>query len=117
MSRVEFDEEGFFTLNYTNEQTEKGFQIALAWFNDLQRLRRTENARFIPQENQEIIVGRPNENVFGTIVGETIELSNVDLTQELTELIIVQRGFQSSSQVVTITSEMIDRLIEMDNRR
>ena len=116
LSTVEFDEQGVFTLNYTNEQSTQGSQIALAWFNDLQTLRRGENARFIAQESQEAIIGRPNENVFGTIKAGSIELSNVDLTQEITDLIVVQRGFQTSSQVITITSELIETLIQMDQQ-
>jgi flagellar hook protein FlgE len=54
----------------------------------------------------------PTEGVMGQIVGSSIELSNVELTQEFTDLIIIQRGFQASSQVLTVTNEMIQQLLD-----
>ena len=46
-----------------------------------------------------------------------VELSNVDLAQEFSVLIIVQRGYQASSQVITAANEMIQQLGEIRGRR
>jgi len=46
----------------------------------------------------------------GTIVSKQIEGSNVDLAQEFGELILIQRGFQASSQVVSAANDMIQQL-------
>ncbi len=46
----------------------------------------------------------------GKLVSRQIEASNVDLSQEFGDLILVQRGFQASSQVVSASNEMIQQL-------
>ena len=57
------------------------------------------------------------EGVFGEIVEETVEISNIELTSEFTDLIIVQRGFQASSQVITVANEMLQQLLDMGRGR
>jgi flagellar hook protein FlgE len=54
--------------------------------------------------------GKPTSGRLGKIVGGSLEQSNVDLTRELTEMIIVQRGYQASSRVLTITDSMLQQL-------
>ena len=55
-------------------------------------------------------IGRAGEGSFGRLAGGSLELSNVDLTQEFADMIIIQRGYQASSRVLTVTNEMIDTL-------
>ena len=107
-----FDEDGVLQLGYSNGATEAGPQLALAWFDDLQALTQLGEGRFQAGDAQEVRVGEANEDVFGRIAGSTIEISNVELTDQFTELIIIQRGFQASSQVVTTANEMLEQLIE-----
>ena len=42
-----------------------------------------------------------------------IEMSNVDLAQELTNLIIAERGFQANSQVITTSDEILQTLVNL----
>jgi flagellar hook protein FlgE len=53
-----------------------------------------------------------NDSGMGEIVAESVEISNVELSQEFTDLVIVQRGYQVSSQIVSIANEMLQQLIE-----
>ena len=46
----------------------------------------------------------------GTILGGKLESSNVDLGSQFGELILIQRGFQASSQIISITNDMIQQL-------
>ena len=46
----------------------------------------------------------------GKIVSGEIEGSNVDLSKEFGELILIQRGFQASSQVISVSNDMIQQL-------
>ncbi len=46
-----------------------------------------------------------------------MELSNVELTAQFTDLIILQRGYQASSQVVSVANEMIQQLIDIGQKR
>ena len=45
-----------------------------------------------------------------------VEISNVDLSQEFSDLVIMQRGYQASSQIVTTANEMIQELFAMKGK-
>jgi len=49
----------------------------------------------------------------GKLTSNQVELSNVDLTQQFTDLVIIQRGYQSSSQVISVANQMIQQLVDM----
>jgi flagellar hook protein FlgE len=49
----------------------------------------------------------------GTLVGSTLEMSNVDLAQEFTNLIIAQRGFQANTKVITASDEILQDLVNL----
>ena len=66
---------------------------------------------FVNPIEQQVRVGKANEGVFGAIRGASLELSNVELTQQFTDIVIIQRGFQSSSQVLTVANEMVQELL------
>ena len=46
----------------------------------------------------------------GQVQARRLEASNVDLTLEFSDLILVQRGFQASSQIISVTNDMIQQL-------
>ncbi|MCH2172736.1 flagellar basal-body rod protein FlgF [Myxococcota bacterium] len=111
-----FDEDGVLKFQYSNGATESGARLALAWFENLQDLEQLGEGRF-SAEGLTPITGVANTGVMGRIAGSSLEISNVELTQQFTELIIVQRGFQASSQVLTTANEMIQELIENSRSR
>ena len=49
----------------------------------------------------------------GLIAEGTLEMSNVDLSTEFTNLIIAQRGFQANSRVITTSDEMLQELVNL----
>jgi flagellar hook protein FlgE len=49
----------------------------------------------------------------GTLAAGTLEMSNVDLAQEFTNLIIAQRGFQANSRVITASDELLQDLVNL----
>jgi flagellar hook protein FlgE len=53
----------------------------------------------------DVYVGTAGTNGIGTTVGGELEGSNVDLTTELTNMIIAQRGFESNSKVITTADQ------------
>jgi flagellar hook protein FlgE len=108
-----FDAQGFVTLSYSNGQTAKGPQLALAWFDDLQSLQQMGNELFTNPSGMKPILGKANGQVMGTLTSNELEQSNVDLTKEFTELVIIQRGYQSSSQVISVANQMIQSLLGM----
>jgi flagellar hook protein FlgE len=48
-----------------------------------------------------------------TITPSALEMSNVDIANEFSDMIITQRGFQSNSKIITVGDEMLDTLINM----
>ena len=63
------------------------------------------------------VLGTGQNGVFGAIAGGQIEASNVDLTAQFSELIVTQRGYQASSQVISTANEMLQQLFDIRSRR
>lgn len=54
-----------------------------------------------------------NPTFFGEIIQGTLELSNVDLTQEFSDLIVAQRSFQAGSRVITVSDSVMDEIVNL----
>ena len=117
LTKTTFDAKGFLKLSYSNGQSATGPQLALAWFDDLQHLTQLANGLFKSGANQAPILGVPGDGVMGQIVPGKVELSNVQLAQQFTDLIVLQRGYQASSQITSVANEMIQQLLDVDRRR
>lgn len=57
--------------------------------------------------------GEPGTGSFGSLTPGALEMSNVDLSQEFTDMITTQRGFQANSRVITTTDEMLQELVNL----
>ncbi|MFH5183176.1 flagellar basal body rod protein FlgG [Paenibacillus sp. TAB 01] len=57
----------------------------------------------------------PNDTALGTgaIVAGQLEMSNVDLTSEFTEMIVAQRGFQANSRIITTSDEVLQEVVNL----
>ena len=49
----------------------------------------------------------------GTVAPAALEMSNVDLAEEFTQMIITQRGFQANSRVITVSDELLQELVNL----
>lgn len=105
-----FDNDGTIKLVYSNGEDAEAGKIALALFDDLGALQSVGDSYFTIGDINGRRIGTPTEGAFGSIVGQSIELSNVDLSREFADIIIVQRGYQASSQVLNVSNEMIEEL-------
>lgn len=117
LTKISYDAEGQINATYSNGQTEKLGKLALAWFNFLPDLHQEGGNLFVNDTGQEPVIGSAKTSVFGSITGGSIESSNVDLTQQFSELIVTQRGYQASSQVVSTANEMIQQLFDLKSKR
>lgn len=115
--KASFDDEGNFVTTYSNGQEQKQGRLALAWFTHTDALEQIGGNRFVSRYQQPPNLGRPGEREFGKVKARSIESSNVDLSQQFSEMIITQRGYQASSQVITTTNEMIQQLLDMRGKR
>lgn len=117
LSKVTYDDEGKIVLSYSNGQTSALKKLALAWFDFLPGLEQQGGNLFVNDTDQKPIIGVAKSSVFGKISGGSIESSNVDLTQQFSDLIVTQRGYQASSQVVSAANEMMQQLLDLKGRR
>lgn len=117
LTKTTVDESGNVVLSYSNGQTVTDSRLALTWFSNLSALQAQGGNRYVVFGDTEKVVGNPGENGLGKIQSGGIELSNVDLAKEFSELIIVQRGYQASSQVISAANEMIQQLGEIRGRK
>ncbi|MDH5228902.1 MAG: flagellar basal-body rod protein FlgF [Gammaproteobacteria bacterium] len=112
-----FDEDGNISVNYSNGQSRQFDRLAIANFDSLQSLKRLSNSRFEAVNGQSPTLGYANLQGMGKLVAGGIESSNVELTQQFTDMIIIQRGYQASSQILTTANEMIQQLLDMAKGR
>ena len=91
-------------------------QVALAKFNNPPGLDRVGGTMFgVTLNSGEPFVTNPANKLanMGLVTSGTLELSNVDLAGEFTNLIMAQRGFQANSKIVTASDEVLQDLINM----
>jgi len=89
-------------------------QIAIADFNNPMGLEKVGETSYRASANSgaaTIAVAGAGRN--GTIVGGALEMSNVDLAAEFTNLILAQRGFQASSRVITTSDQVLEDLVNI----
>ena len=99
---------------YSNGSNRIIGQLALASFVNPGGLQRAGQNLWNPSGNSgDAIIGEPNTNGRGAISTGTLETSNVDLAQQFTNIIIAQRGFQSSSRVITASDQMLQDLVNI----
>lgn len=110
VSDVKFDEKGILQLSYSATEKRQGPQLALAAFSNESALHMA-GGRFVSGATASgAEIGRAGQGRFGRIAGGSLEMSNVDLTQEFADMIIIQRGYQASSRVMTVSNEMLEQL-------
>lgn len=89
-------------------------QIALTTFNNPPGLEKVGGSMYRQTNNSGVPdTGVPAKGGRGTVESGTLEMSNVDLAQEFTNLIVAQRGFQANSKVVSTSDEVLSDLIQM----
>jgi flagellar hook protein FlgE len=110
LSSVTVNEDGQLKLTYSNEQTELLGAVALADFRDPQSLSRLGSGLFEDRAGGNARLLASGQEGIGTLATRQVEASNVDLSAQFGDLILVQRGFQASSQVVSVANDMIQQL-------
>ena len=116
LTKVTYDEKGYLKLIYSNGETTQGQRLALAWFRDLQKLGQVGDGLFVNNTGDKPILHGATDDIMGKVIASKVELSNVELTEQFTDMVIIQRGYQASSQVTTVANEMIQQLMDMRRR-
>ena len=59
------------------------------------------------------VLGTPDTNGFGQTIAGELEMSNVDLATQMTEMITAERGYQANSRVITVADQMLQTAVQM----
>lgn len=114
LETVSVDSSGIITGIFTNGQSKALGQVALATFpNPAGLTKMGGNLYQISNNSGAPNIGAANSGGRGSIAVGALEMSNVDLAQEFTNMIITQRGFQANSRVITTSDEMLQDLINI----
>ena len=115
LSSAAFDATGTLVLTYANGQTEKGVRLSLGRFDTPEAVGALGSNQFEVLDGSAWHTGVAGTD-FGSVRSGYIEISNVDLSQEFSDLVIMQRGYQASSQVISTANEMLQELFSMKSR-
>ncbi|WP_440534021.1 flagellar hook protein FlgE [Variovorax sp. YR566] len=116
LSGTAFDASGTLKMTYTNGRTVNGRQLALARFDSPDAVGALGNNQFEILNKDAWHFGTGGEGAFGSVVSGRVEISNVDLSQEFSDLVIMQRGYQASSQVISTANDMLQELFSMKSK-
>jgi len=105
--------DGQVELAYSNGKTKDIGFVALANFQDPQLLERLNGDIYTNPTSEQVTYNVSGANGVGALQSGQIEASNVNLSNEFGELILIERGFQACSQIVSISNEMIQTLFSL----
>ena len=113
LQQVQVDASGIITGTYSNGVIRNEAQIAVAQFVNAAGLTKAGTSLYQESNNS----GTPNVKTVDalglSVTPSSLEMSNVDLANELAEMIITQRGFQSNSKIITVGDEMLETIVNM----
>lgn len=104
------NDEGKVEIGYSNEQKQQLGAVAIADFRDPSQLTQQSGGLFTAADTAQHDILPSGDVRVGKVQSRRLEASNVDLTLEFSDLILVQRGFQASSQIISVTNDMIQQL-------
>jgi flagellar hook protein FlgE len=111
------DAAGYLTVQYSNGQTEKGPRLALADFASEHNLQDAGGSMFRTIGDATPTFAHAGELGLGMLASGHREGSNVDLSQAFSDLILMQRGYQAGSHVVSVANDLIQELFDMKGHR
>jgi len=99
---------------YSNGVTRPLGQIALASFTNPGGLEKAgENTFIVTNNSGQALIGESGSAGKGKIISGTLEMSNVDLTEAFTDMIVTQRGFQANSKTINTSDQMLQEILTL----
>jgi flagellar hook protein FlgE len=114
LNGIRIDETGTLIGSFTNGRSFALAQVAMANFANSEGLESDGGNVFVQTSNSgDPIIGKAATGKRGFIQSSALEMSNVDLSRSLTQLIVVQRGFQANSKTITTSDQMLQTLLQL----
>ena len=114
LDSVSLNKAGEVVGTFSNGQNQVLAQVALAAFNNPGGLTKLgSNTYSVSANSGEPQIGTAATGGRGSLTPGALEMSNVDLSQQFSDMIVTQRGFQSNSKIITVSDEMLETLVNM----
>lgn len=114
MESFNIDNSGVITGVFSNGVKRPVGQVAMAVFTNPQGLNAAGENMFEVSNNSGLAnIGPASQAGRGKIVAGSLEMSNVDLSEQFTDMIVTQRGFQANSRTITTSDQMLQELINL----
>lgn len=114
LESFKIDQSGVITGVYSNGTNRSLGQVALASFTNPGGLEKAGESTYVVSNNSgEANIGPAGVAGKGKIIAGTLEMSNVDLAEQFTDMIITQRGFQANSRTITTSDQMLQELLNL----
>lgn len=115
ISGFEVGSDGKILGRYTNGETKLLGQVVIAKFQNPAGLQKMGGNLFQTTSNSGEFdgIGEDIKSSGGSFNAGVLEMSNVDLSREFTEMITTQRGFQANSRIITSSDEMLQELVNL----
>ncbi len=114
LDNFKIDQSGIITGVYSNGSVRTIGQIAMASFTNQGGLEKKGDTMFAESINSGMAnVGESGTAGKGSMLAGTLEMSNVDLTEQLTDMIVTQRGFESNAKTIQTGDSMLETVINL----
>jgi flagellar hook protein FlgE len=114
LDNFKIDRSGVITGVYSNGTNRRLGQIALATFTNQGGLEKNGDTAFVVSSNSgNANIGPSGIAGKGAIISGTLEMSNVDMAAEFTDMIVTQRGFQANSRTIQTADQLLQELLTL----
>lgn len=106
--------DGTLSGTFSNGATVAIARLAIGTFTNPEGLAKSGNSNLVETLNSGTArLGTAGSDGYGSVVSGALEASNVDLSQEFTNLIVAQRGFQANARIITTSDSILQELMQL----
>jgi flagellar hook protein FlgE len=114
LTSMTVDQNGVISGTFTNGQVIQLAQVALSTFNNVNGLIQSGNNHWAQSlSSGSPTIGVANQGGRGGVLGSNLELSNVDVATQFTNMILNQRGYEANSKIITTTDQLLQVTLAM----
>ena len=114
LDTFKIDQAGVITAVYSNGSNRTIGQMALGSFTNPNGLEKVGETNFVQSNNSGMAnIGPSGIAGKGKVIAGTLEMSNVDLAEQFTDMIVTQRGFQANSKTIQTSDQMLQELLTL----
>jgi flagellar hook protein FlgE len=106
--------DGTLVGSFSNGMKQEVARVALASFSNPGGLEKNGSSGYVATANSgAAVLGAAGSPGLGSLSSGNLEMSNVDLSQEFTNLIVAQRGFQANSRIITTSDSVLEEIVSL----